>query len=78
MRIKRTSFIADLLTVYETAWDPPPEEGINSASNLALEATFINQNFSQQCLKSGEKYSFDNKNPFVEDEKEPVASVAYR
>ena len=71
-------FFSDLLTVNETAWDPLPEEGLNSASNLALEATFINQNFSQQCLRKGEKLSFDHPNPFVEDEQEPVASVAYR
>eukprot|EP00794_Sanderia_malayensis_P008906 gene8906-9858_t len=75
---KRDDSEFDLLTVYETAWDPPPEEGINSASNLALEATFINQNFSQQCLKTGEKFSFENKNPFVENDNEPVASVGYR
>lgn len=66
------------MSVYETAWDPPPEEGINSASNLALEATFINQNFSQQCLRKGEKVSFDHPNPFAEDDKETVASVGYR
>ena len=45
--------IADLLTVNETAIEPPQEEGnhMNSPRNLALEATFINHNFSQQCLK---------------------------
>jgi len=76
---KRDDSEFDLLSVYETAWDPPPEEGINSASNLALEATFINQNFSQQCLKKGEKVSFDHSNPFVEDvEEETVASIGYR
>eukprot|EP00795_Rhopilema_esculentum_P008955 gene8955-16589_t len=75
---KRDDSEFDLLTVNETAWDPLAEEGLNSASNLALEATFINQNFSQQCLRKGEKLSFDHPNPFVEDEQEPVASVAYR
>ena len=45
--------ITDLLTVNETAIEPPQEEGnhMNSPRNLALEATFINHNFSQQCLK---------------------------
>ena len=41
----------DLLTVSETSNEPPQEEGINSPRNLALEATFINHNFSQQVLK---------------------------
>lgn len=44
------SFI-DLLTVSETSNEPPQEEGINSPRNLALEATFINHNFSQQVMK---------------------------
>ena len=74
--------LIDLLTVSETAHDVPFDEGngINSPTNLGLEATFINQNFSQQCLKRGpEKKVFPNPNPFVTDEDEgQVASVAYR
>lgn len=35
----------------ETSNEPPQEEGINSPRNLALEATFINHNLSQQVLK---------------------------
>ena len=37
----------------ETAAEPPQDEGssLNSPRNLALEATFINHNFSQQVLK---------------------------
>ena len=48
-----SSLLADLLTVSETATEPPQEEGVNlnSPKNLALEATFINHNFSQQVLK---------------------------
>lgn len=72
----------DLLTVSETAHDVVFDEGngINSPTNLGLEATFINQNFSQQCLKRGpDKRVFPNPNPFVTDEDEgQVASVAYR
>ena len=72
----------DLLTVSETAHDVVFDEGngINSPTNLGLEATFINQNFSQQCLKRGpEKRVFPNPNPFVTDDDEgQVASVAYR
>ena len=75
-------FLLDLLTVSETAHDVTFDEGngINSPTNLGLEATFINQNFSQQCLKRGpEKKVFPNPNPFVTDEDEgQVASVAYR
>ena len=66
----------------ETAHDVAFDEGngINSPTNLGLEATFINQNFSQQCLKKGQdKKVFPNSNPFVTDEDEAqVASVAYR
>jgi len=45
--------ITDLLTVSETATEPPQEEGnnLNSPKNLSLEATFVNHNFSQQVLK---------------------------
>lgn len=43
----------DHVTVAETALEPPFEEPghINSPEKLALEATFININFSQQALK---------------------------
>ena len=58
------------------------EEGssTNSPRNLALEATLVNQNFSQQVLKSGEeRFKFDEENPFVDpDEESEVASVGYR
>lgn len=49
-----TLFVSDLLTVNETAIEPPQEDptGLNSPKNLSLEATFINHNFSQQVLKS--------------------------
>ena len=41
----------DYLTVSETAKQPPQDEaGINSPQSLAVEATYINQNFSQQML----------------------------
>ena len=43
--------VLDYLTVNETAKEPPQdEEGKNSPSSLAIEATYINQNFSQQML----------------------------
>jgi translation initiation factor 3 subunit D len=82
---KRDESEFDLLTVNETAAEPPyyHEDGTNSINwprNLALEATFINHNFSQQVLKTGEeKYEFENANPFLqEDEEGEIASVAYR
>ncbi|CAG5897251.1 unnamed protein product, partial [Menidia menidia] len=67
----------------ETANEPPQDEGnsFNSPRNLAMEATYINHNFSQQCLRMGaERYKFPTSNPFVEEDmdKSEVASVAYR
>ncbi|CAD7084357.1 unnamed protein product [Hermetia illucens] len=81
---KRDNTEFDLLTVNETSIEPPQDDGnsLNSPRNLAIEATFINHNFSQQVLKSGEKetkYKFENTNPFIGDDEEgEVASVAYR
>lgn len=82
---KRDNTELDLLTVNETSVEPPTDDGnatLNSPRNLAIEATFINHNFSQQVLKGGsaaEKHKFENPNPFVgEDEEGEVASVAYR
>lgn len=79
---KRDDSEFDLLTVNETAAEPPfndDSNSINNPRNLALEATFINHNFSQQVLKQNEeKYHFKNKNPFVSDGEANVASVAYR
>lgn len=68
----------DLLPVYETTQEELKEEGINSPNNLAVEATYINQNFSQQCLKKSESVKFEHPNPFAEDKGEEVASVGYR
>jgi translation initiation factor 3 subunit D len=46
--------------------------------SLSQEATFINQNFSQQVLqKEGKKYEFKEPNPFA-SENEEVAPIAYR
>lgn len=81
---KRDDSDFDLLTVHETAIEVPflddPANSVNSPRHLALEATYINFNFSQQVLKMGEtKYEFPNPNPFVDkDETTEVSSVAYR
>lgn len=47
---KRDGTEFDLLTVNETSVEPPQDEStsLNAPQNLALEATFINHNFSQQ------------------------------
>ena len=79
---KRDNTEFDLLTVNETSVEPPQDDGnsLNSPRNLALEATFINHNFSQQVLKSNEpRYKFEEGNPFISEEEEgDVASVSYR
>lgn len=78
---KRVDSAIDLLTVNETANEPPPEDGtIDSAKNLGTEAVYINQIFSQQVLKMGEeRYKFANPNPFIQsDEENEAASVCYR
>uniref|UniRef100_U5EU19 Eukaryotic translation initiation factor 3 subunit D n=1 Tax=Corethrella appendiculata TaxID=1370023 RepID=U5EU19_9DIPT len=81
---KRDNTEFDLLTVNETSLEPPQDDAnsLNSPRNLAIEATFINHNFSQQVLKTGsneQKYKFDQPNPFIgDDEDGEVASVAYR
>lgn len=46
---KRDNTEFDLLTVNETSVEPPDDgNSLNSPRNLAIEATFINHNFSQQ------------------------------
>ena len=57
---KREASQLDFLTVNETAVDPPmpgddPDNNINAPDRLSLEATMINQNFSQQILKAGNR-----------------------
>jgi translation initiation factor 3 subunit D len=55
---KRENSLFDFLTVSETARDPPTAseeaEEINYPEKLSVEATMINQNFSQQVLKDKE------------------------
>jgi len=75
---KRDKSNFDLLTVSETANEPPQEDGMNSPMALAMEATYINMNFSQQVLKQGEATKLQNPNPFVEGDASNIASVGYR
>lgn len=61
---KRDNTEFDLLTVNETSAEPPNEDGnsLNSPRNLAIEATFINHNFSQQVrIKSNIGIEFHRK-----------------
>jgi translation initiation factor 3 subunit D len=82
---KRDNSQLDYLTVWETAYNPPSpgDDGINNPERLGLEATIINQNFSQQILKgpSAGRKEMDLPNPFYDEEDsdgmEP-ASAAFR
>lgn len=87
---KRDASQFDYLTVHETSNTPPApardnsneEELVNTPERLSLEATMINQNFTQQVLRSSKyRTTFDYPNPFWDaednDGMEP-ASVAYR
>jgi len=79
---KRDGSLFDFLTVNENSPDPPVEDkesekDLNSALSLSREATFINQNFSQQVLLKGETFNFPSPNPF-QSEGEEVAAVGYK
>lgn len=87
---KRDASQFDYLTVHETSNAAPPPardnateaELMNTPERLSLEATMINQNFTQQILRSSKyRTKFDLPNPFFDDTDndgmEP-ASVAYR
>lgn len=87
---KRDSSVLDFATVSETAHDPPQAgEGIdeiNTPEKLSLEATMINQNFSQQILLAANADSENRRsyepNPFYDENEEEEgmepSSVAYR
>ena len=83
---KRDDSQFDYLTVSETAYEPPAvsedADAINTPEKLSLEASVINQNFTQQILH-GEKgrQQMDDPNPFYDEEESPgmePASVAFR
>jgi translation initiation factor 3 subunit D len=89
---KRENSTFDLLTVSETAHEPPSplgtgndDEDINLPEKLSVEATMVNQCFTQQVLKKdtieGVRKNYEA-NPFFEDEDDDTsdepASVAYR
>ena len=56
-------------------------ENINTAEKLSLEASAINQAFTQQILLDGKRKQMPEPNPFYDEEESPgmqPASVAYR
>ena len=88
---KRDNSTFDYLTVQETAYaQPQPMEdehgnNVNAPERLGLEATMINQNFSQQIVKKAGRKDMDLPNPFFDDDDEEnpnsnmePASVAFR
>eukprot|EP00028_Trichosphaerium_sp_Am-I-7-wt_P002980 CAMPEP_0168539746 /NCGR_PEP_ID=MMETSP0405-20121227/22027_1 /TAXON_ID=498012 /ORGANISM="Trichosphaerium sp, Strain Am-I-7 wt" /LENGTH=262 /DNA_ID=CAMNT_0008569399 /DNA_START=165 /DNA_END=950 /DNA_ORIENTATION=- len=76
---KREKSAFDYFTVNENSHDPPFDDavGVNGPKALRQEATFINQNFSQQVLAHQSKYKFKTRNPF-QTGSERVASVGYK
>ena len=81
---KRDGGPFDFITVNENAFEAPPDsadaDNINTASNLSLEATYINANFAGQVIASKGKPYTPSPNPFysAEDESEPLASCLYK
>jgi translation initiation factor 3 subunit D len=67
---KRDGGPLDFWSVDENSFDPPVDasekEGINSAQSLAIEATYINDNFIVNATNedSGDKYDLGEPNPF--------------
>jgi len=81
---KRHDSAIDYVTSNETANDFTDEdrESINHASRLTAEATFVNQNFSQQVLARGDAAAAitlgDGKNPFAAAGEESPAAIGYK
>lgn len=84
---KREGSQIDYVTVNENASDPPLEtsegnkDSMNAPQALAMEATFINQNFAVQAVtESAGKFEFPNPNPFYnpEEDSEPLGSKGYK
>lgn len=78
---KRDGSILDLVTVDETAAEPPTNENgrnhINAPGPLAREAAHVNQMFSQHALKRDSKTREAEPNPFVTEAEQVPAAVAY-
>lgn len=79
---KRDQSTFDFLTVNENAAESPSSDdrdSINHPDRLSLEATMINQNFSQSLMKTDSSFvkTFEHPNPFADEETKPAA-IAYR
>lgn len=84
---KREGGPLDFVSVDENAIDPPLEttdkDSINSPSNLAFEATYINHNFIANAVNETEstKLSFTHPNPFYnpaeQKDSDPLLSRGY-
>ncbi|ODQ66057.1 eukaryotic translation initiation factor 3 subunit D [Nadsonia fulvescens var. elongata DSM 6958] len=79
---KRDGGALDFISVDENAQEPPVDstdkDNINSASSLAMEATFINQNFQANALVESQKVEFPNPNPYYsEEESTPLLAKGY-
>jgi len=84
---KRDESNFDYLSVSETASELPKEddpEDINHPNNLSIEATMVQQNFTQQILKTaakgGVRKESEEEHPFFDDEGEAAtvpASCSY-
>ena len=79
---KRDESNFDYLSVSETASELPKEddpEDINHPNNLSIEATMVQQNFTQQILKpaakGGVRKESEEEHPFFDDEGEEAATV---
>lgn len=81
---KRDDGPLDYVTVDENTYDPPSDgadasTNINSATNLSIEATYINQNFAANAVTGTPRVKFENTNPFAsEDDNAPPLPTAYR
>ena len=70
---KRDDSNLEMLTVNETAPPQDPDKNeevshINTPEKLSIEATAINQNYSQQVLLHEQKKTYEHENPFADDE----------
>ncbi|CDO57187.1 hypothetical protein DV495_003951 [Geotrichum candidum] len=83
---KRDGGPLDILSVDENSTDVPADStdksNINSAQNLAIEATYINQNFAVNAILENDpkKVKFANPNPFYnpDEEQDPLLAHGYR
>uniref|UniRef100_A0A060SZB0 ARAD1C03718p n=1 Tax=Blastobotrys adeninivorans TaxID=409370 RepID=A0A060SZB0_BLAAD len=80
---KREGGPLDFVSVDENAVDPPAEstdkDNINSASSLAVEATYINHNFGANAVsESSSRYEFPKPNPFDSGDGAAALAQGYR